>query len=317
MCRTRSPLVDRGQQLLLQVDHHQHGALRDRAAPRAAFTLMARPRVGSRPRRATAAWSSSRWPVKKWSLPGTTTSVLGSGSGSTRARMAARRRTRRSRPARRGAAARTRRGRTCRSRIADREAEREQRAHARRRRSPPAAPSTEPNEKPPRTSGSPGKRRAHLVERGRARRPARRARRRACPRCAHAAEVEAQRRQRRAPAAALAARNTDLEVHDPAVQRVRVADDGGGRRRAVGVHQDRLEASRGAGDVEGLVLRHAGILCPAGGNETRGYARRGASWCARGGGVFSFGLVHDDLARAEAARLADGGLQQQLVDAVR
>ncbi len=48
----------------------------------------------------------------------------------------------------------------------------------------------------------------------------------------------------------------DLEVHHPAVERVRVADDRRGHGRPLGAHQDRLEAAGGPAEVEGLVGRH-------------------------------------------------------------
>src|SRR5439155_20442357 len=48
----------------------------------------------------------------------------------------------------------------------------------------------------------------------------------------------------------------DLEVHDPAVARVGVADHGRSHGRFVGPHEDALEPARGPGDVERLVLPH-------------------------------------------------------------
>ena len=71
----------------------------------------------------------------------------------------------------------------------------------------------------------------------------------------HAAEVEAQHGE-----ALLLERlrgtEHDLEVHHPAVQRVRVADDGRGHGRRLGAHQDRFETADGSREVEGLAGRH-------------------------------------------------------------
>ena len=78
-----------------------------------------------------------------------------------------------------------------------------------------------------------GRESAAPARRGRrARRPARRARRRGVP--SLRPTPRKLKRRTAAPCAcrALAARKTHLEVHDPAVQRMRVADDGG--RRAAG-----------------------------------------------------------------------------------
>jgi hypothetical protein len=47
-----------------------------------------------------------------------------------------------------------------------------------------------------------------------------------------------------------------LEVHDAAVQRMRVADEGGRRRLALGLHEDGLQASGRAAQEEGFVRSH-------------------------------------------------------------
>src|SRR4029450_2191844 len=79
-------VFDRGQELLLQVHHHEGGPLRaqeTRGLRRGAH-------AASQGRRAaqarTASKSASRWPAKKWSDSGTTTSSRGGGSRSTKAR---------------------------------------------------------------------------------------------------------------------------------------------------------------------------------------------------------------------------------------
>ena len=48
-----------------------------------------------------------------------------------------------------------------------------------------------------------------------------------------------------------------LEVHHSAVERVGVADHGGGHRFPFGLHEEGLETSRGAGQIERLVRAHA------------------------------------------------------------
>ncbi len=65
----------------------------------------------------------------------------------------------------------------------------------------------------------------------------------------------------------------DLEVHDPALEGMRVADHGRRLRLVVGKHEDRFEATRGPREVEGLVGRHEGIMQ----DETVGHAGRPVS----------------------------------------
>ena len=183
--RTRSRSCDRGQQLLLQVDHHQRRALGIEQRARARGRAHAAPTGGSPPRRPTAACSSSRWPVKKWSAPGHHDQRLGLGQRRRRARGCAS-------PSAEGVVlalheeARLRaacRGSDVSVSIVSGKPSTKQRAHARVARSRRAPPSPTRRRSRRGRCGRPGKAPRHLVERGRARRPARRGPRRACPRC--------------------------------------------------------------------------------------------------------------------------------------
>src|SRR5262249_53886060 len=119
---------------------------------------------------------------------------------------------------------------------------------------------------------------------------------------AHAAEVEAEGGE-----AGLLQRlrgaEDHLEVHDAALQRVRVADHRGRYRLSLRMHEQRLQPSRGAREVEALVPGHARILAqgpPPASREAPLFrdqapggawaaacaaAARARSWAARGGGV--------------------------------
>jgi len=70
---------------------------------------------------------------------------------------------------------------------------------------------------------------------------------------AHPAEVEAQGGHALV-LEGLGRAKDDLEVHDPALQGVGVADDRRRHRRALGPHEDRFQTPGGAGEVERLGL---------------------------------------------------------------
>jgi hypothetical protein len=247
---------DGGEQLLLKVHDDQRRAL-GMQQPRGGIRhRVSHGRVVAQAR--TASCISSRWPEKKWSASDTTAIVLGSGSRATESRRTG------PGPNTSFAPCTNRRGRAHASRkegsfTIDIGKPRATSARTRASAQPARRAITEPNEKPAARRGRPGKAASELVE-GRAHVVLLAASfvvdAFAAP---DAAEVEPQggdvlRLQ------SLGHAEDDLEVHDPALEGMGMADDGGGPRRAVREHEDRFEEPRRPREVEGLVGRHEGIM---------------------------------------------------------